>query len=418
MMDGGRFFNSMLILSGSPGQNASFVERLTDKNADADKTIIYNTPQWEVLKDKIKYSGKTFKVFTGDESNEPKVITHDKELEYYSALTIDDPSKLIDVPIEYEKEFNDDLLIAIRDLSGRSSRSSLAYFTNVEKLTKSLVLPNKFFNIDSIKLPFFDNTQIKDYLINPDESITSRLLNPTKPRYIHIDLGIVSDLTGLAMSHISEFITNRTIDPITKKYVETFDPWFINDFHIGISRESGSETNISKIRDFIIHLKESGVNIARVTLDGYQSTQLKQELITNGITCEIMSVTRTSVAFDTFKRTVYEGRLLAPLNKLAKDELLQFKKELRSGNKVKIVHPGSNHSGTSSHGDIAEALVGSIHSANLNKDSQLDPLRNFNPDNFTRMINSRLADDVTNPTSQLVDSNGFTEASDLDLLLA
>lgn len=393
MLDGGVFFNSMAIISGSPGSAESFVEKLTEKNEEDENAIIYNTPQWEVLKDKIKYSGENFKVFVGDDSNEPRIIEDEKELQVYGDMLGEDNSHLIiDVPVEYRKEFEDDILIAIRDIAGSVTRSTHSFMTNVEKLRQAYVLKPRFFNIDVIKLPFFDSTQIKDYLMEPEVRIRNRLLNKDMYRFIHIDIGVVSDLTGISMSHIAGFVENRVYDNTTLTSHVSKDPWYINDFNIGISRNRNEETSISKIRDFIIFLRDKGVNIHTVTVDGYQSTQLRQELITHGINCEVMSITRDSRAFDVFKSAVYSDRVQIVKNESSRQEFLRFKKIITKNNRVKVVHPSTKSTG--SHGDIAESIVGSVYSAYVRYRAGLDVLSGINF-NKHRMRNLDDFKDVT-----------------------
>lgn len=79
-------------------------------------------------------------------------------------------------------------------------------------------------------------------------------------------------------------------------------------------------------------------------------------------------------------------------------EFLQFKKVIKSNGKLKIYHPGSSFSGTSSHGDIAESLVGSIYSAYINYKTSVDPLRGFNFNeslaNIRELTNSEMEEDA------------------------
>lgn len=403
MMDSGVFFNSISVISGSPGSAEAFSEKLTVKNEDNEKSLILNTPQWEVLKDKIKYSGVTFKVFIGDDSNEPRIITDERELETYEEM-VNDPevfSKVVlNVPIEYKQEFEDDILIAIRDIAGAVTRSTHSFITNVEKLKQAFVIKSKFFNIDVIKLPFFGTTKVSDYLIKSDEKLNKRLMNPDNYRFIHIDIGIVSDLTGIAMTHIAGQIENEYKSVYDQPNTKSMDPWYINDFNIGISRNRNEETNISKIRDFIVFLRDSNVNIHTVTVDGYQSTQLRQELTAAGINCELMSMTRDSKGFDVFKRAIYSERFQICRNAIAQKEFLQFKKVIRMNNKVKVVHPDSSSSGTGTHGDIAESIAGSVYSAYLRYKSGVDVLSGFNHTLDSLLHKKYLSKDVSEESAE------------------
>lgn len=385
MLDDGLFYNSMLILTGSSGSSNDIADRLTIKAESDTRALVNSARQWEVLKDKIKYSGDTFKCFIGNDANEPKVLTDPTEIEVYKRMLGEDlEHEIIDVPIEYLTDFSDNLPIALRDIASASTRSVHSFITNVEKLKHSFCLSSRFFNIDVLKLPFFDDTQIQDFLINPKNSIRDRLLNPDFPRFIHIDIGVTSDLTGIAMTHVAGFTENRNYNQITKLATITNEPWFINDFNVGVSRNKSEETSITKLSRFIIYLRDSGVNIHSVTLDGYQSTQLKQDLLFHQINCEIMSVTKNSNAFDVFKRACYSDRIQLPKNTIAQQEFLQFKKVILPNGKMKVTHPGtnSNNSSTNSHGDIAESICGSVYNAYRNSKNGLDPLAGISIANF------------------------------------
>lgn len=408
MLKGRTFFNSLLLLSGSPGGNESFAEKLTElkKTKKDEKIIIYNTPLWEV---KGNYSGEKFKVFIGDDANEPKIIT-DSEIEPYKSILGDTfDEKVIDVPIELKPNFEDDILIAIRDMAGKVTRSSLSYITNVEKLRHAFSLPKIVFNSDVIKIPFFDNTQIQDYIIPDPEMklLVDRLRNKNKPRYIHIDLGLVNDLTGFSMSYIEDYVKVESTDAYGKK-VKTYDPWYINDFTVGFSRPNNESTSISKIRTFILYLREQGINIKMVSFDGYQSAEIMQDLTLAGIPNEKLSIIRTSDPFDIVRNAIYQGRLSIPRNEVLYQEFLRFKKEI-TNNGYKVYYD-STTSASGSHGDLTEALVGSIYDAYLDSKSQMDPLESFNDD-------IQLPNVVNSVNKTLFDSEDIEDISDSDFEL-
>ena len=366
MLNGGNYFNSMMILSGSPGSANDFIEKLTQSQLDDPNNTrvkVYNTPLWDVMKYKLNYSGVTFKVFIGNDSNEPKIL-QDKEVDGFRSILGDDFNEfVIDVPIEYKKDFEDDLYMSIRDLAGKVTRSTLSYITNIEKFNAAFSLVNKIFTMDIIKLPFFDNSQIQDYMECSPENFKRTLLNPDAERFIHIDLGIVNDLTGISMCHVADYVETSSsngdfIDP--KKMTIVKEPWYVVDFAIGISRPNNEETNITKIKKFILFLFKSGIKLSKVTMDGYQSTQLRQDLLSEGVPTEIFSVIRNSAPFDVTRNAIYQSRLSAPRNKTLMDEFKRFKKVYK-GNTYKVYYERSQ--GSISHGDITESLVGSIYSA-------------------------------------------------------
>lgn len=406
MLDNGIFFNSLMVLVGSAGGEGDFAQHLTEEARDDPGVKLIEPPQWEVLKSKVNYSGKTFKLFIGSDSSEPKILQTEDEVIQYAQM--EDEDLIMDVPIEYFKEFEEDIYIALRDLAGVTTRSSHSLISNVSKLSQVFKVENKFFGSDKLIIPFFDSSRIVDKLKFKDVPIKSLLLNANKPRFIHIDIGVVSDLTGISMVHIADYVETKRYDYQVQKVTKSSDPWYITDFSVGIGRRKSEETSIPKIRDFIFDLRNAGIILHTVTCDGYQSTQLIQELKMAGINAYQQSVIRDSSAYDIFKRAAYEDRVIVTKNKLLFEEFKRLVKVIKNG-KVKVHHPSTKNSG--SHGDIAESLVGALKNAYLNSKNQnsaLSSFSNFNANSIAMMQ----AGVNTN-----IDPNNFEKQENFDLLI-
>ena len=93
-----------LILDSSRSDSAAFLENHIKAVRGQDDTLVIENAIWEVLGDvpgKDIYSGKTFKVFIGDEGRDPKILEGPK-------ATLGIPGHLIiDAPIEYYSDFSD-----------------------------------------------------------------------------------------------------------------------------------------------------------------------------------------------------------------------------------------------------------------------------------------------------------------------
>lgn len=377
MLDGGVFFNTLMILSGSPGSADGFIEKMTEQRRQEvergsnQSTVIYSTPIWEVMKGKINFSGKTFPVFVGNENLEPKILTPAE------MKNIDNQQEIIQVPDEYRKEFEDDLFIAIRDLAGAVTRSTLSYITNVERWRSTFVLKAKIFNQEVIRLPFYDGSQLSDYVLD-GKNVKQNSYDPNAERYIHIDLGISHDLTGISMVHIKDFVRSGNSQ----------EPWYVVDFSIGVSRPNNEETSITKIKNFIFFLRDAGFRIKMITTDGYQSTQLRQELEVAGFKTSLRSVIKTSEAFDVLRNAIYQGRIHLPPNEFLYRELLRFKRDISTKGTYTIYYD-STTTESGSHGDISESLAGAVMDAYADVKSRINPLQSFNDDELPEDISAK-----------------------------
>lgn len=364
-----------VVLVGSAGDAQSFAEKLTEKSREDPGIKIIEPPQWEVLshkrsiivKDangndvvknvggKLTYKPERFEVFIGDESKEPFIINTDSEKENI------DPDKILKVPYEYRDNFENDIYIAIRDLGGISTRSMYRFFTNVSKLIPSFFSMN-WFDKDIIKVSFFSNDTVMTYM--NIENFNSRR-GVDKPMYIHIDLGYASDLTGISGCHVERFTKVERKNIITGQVNIAYEPIIVQDFAVSISRFPGEETPIFKIRDFIFDLISSHVMIGRVSTDGFQSVQLRQELLAKGINTELISVDKTMDPYVRLKSAIYENRFFGVRNNVLINEL----KGLRVVHQ-KVDHaPDGNSEMPNLNGygkDVADATCGAVYSAIIN----------------------------------------------------
>ena len=404
-----------VIMVGSAGGAESFAEKLTEKSREDPGIKIIEPPQWDVLSHKryvtitdefgqiihkpvggkLVYKPERFEVFIGDESKEPFIISSDSEKE-----TID-PDKIIKVPYEYRDNFENDIYIAIRDLAGISTRSMYRFFTNVSKLVPSFFAPN-WFSKDIIKVSFFGQDQVIDYI---DQNKFAMRRCGSKPVFIHIDLGYASDLTGISGCHIDRTIKVERKNPITGDINISYEPIIVQDFAVGISRVPGEETPIFKIRDFIFDLISSRIAIGTVSTDGFQSVQLRQELLSKGVKTELISVDKTMDPYLRLKSSIYENRLFGVNNQVLVNEL----KGLRVVNR-KVDHApdgNSENPGVNGYGkDIADATCGAVYLASVN--SKKYQLANVLEDiSYNDLLNGFATRQVDNQINQEINLLGL-----------
>jgi hypothetical protein len=341
-------------IDSSKAESSSFIDEVVIKGRDNDpQLLVFDNPIWEVKKHLGIYSGKTFKVFIGDETRDP-VILDKNSLNYYPE------DKVIDVPIEYEMNFRSDLHGSIKDLAGKAIQSAYKFLPSIEKINESLIRKNPV-NKEIIVLDFNDrHEQLIDYL----DSRFFREITP-EDRFIHIDIGLKKDKLALSSGKLLRILN---VDGVNV-------PVYYVDFIMCISPKPSQEIPLYKIKNFIMDLKYRGYPIKKVTMDGFQSENLKQDLILNGIESEILSVDRTFAPYIELKSAIMEARLNCIDHPILKEELTKIEKHEK-----KIDHPIAGSK------DMADALCGMVFSI---KKSIEDILHNSNNEleKFNEVLN-------------------------------
>lgn len=321
-----------VILCGSAGGADDFAEWLTNKSRHDKDILIIEPPQWEVLRTKKKdlYCGINFKVYAGDEFKDPFVIPENPDPSIISNLN---PERILEVPVELKPEFDKDIYIAIRDLAGISTLSNFKFISSIGKLSLAFTNRKSWFDKEVYNISFFDNNdQLSNYM---DPQTFKNRLNPSKPRFIHIDIGYANDLTGISCCHFSHFIKVPIENRMTGEVKNEWVPYIVTDFSIGIGRKAGEETPIFKFYNFIIELSGMGLNIACVSTDGHQSVEFRQKLTAAGFNTALISVDRTNTPYNALKSLILQERINIPTHELLKKEL----KELEMTDKGKVDHP-------------------------------------------------------------------------------
>ena len=117
--------------------------------------------------------------------------------------------------------------------------------------------------------------------------------------------------------------------------------------------------------------------IVLVTTDGYQSTNIRQDLKLAGFDTELLSVDRKKDPYLYLRNSIYEGRWTGPMHELLAEELLD----------VEDIGKKYDHS---MHGskDGADAVCGSIYAAfsNLEKYNTMTAIEDY----------AKVLDDVAN----------------------
>lgn len=323
----------------------SFLEGHISANANSPDTLIRSYSIWDIQRYKpgVKFSGEEFQVFIGDSNHDPKLL--EGKGDSYGL----DVSRVINVPVEYKREFQRDINNALRDLAGVSAGSTLKFIPSTEVIKSCLLLKNPIYK-DVITLDFWDKTDRLDDYIDWKNIIIPQYRHSA--RYVHIDIGLKHDKLGISSTFVSTTTQQSRFDSLAGEVINTVEPNYITEFVICIEAKSSSEVPLYKVKEFLHNLKTRGYPLAKVTMDGFQSDNLRQDLLILGIQAELLSVDRTKNPYETFKAAMISGRWMSAKHSVLARELDGL---LDVG--AKIDHPALGSK------DLADSVSGSLFSA-------------------------------------------------------
>ena len=345
----GEVFGKIYVIS-SKNSDSDFMEEYIQKQREAGNPHMYvfDKPQWEVWP-KSKYSSdKTFYVALGGKALKSFVVPDDTSKEGLQDI-LNQGYQLMEVPEDNKTRFKTDLNIALRDIAGVSIPGMFSFIS--QDILDAVI--NKArrnpFQTEILSIGTKDNQAIEDYFhINLVDPKLKRF-----PMYIHLDLSLNDDRTGISGVCISG---HKDIDtPKGKVSV----PTFTHVFSVALEATNGDKIPYAKITAFICWLRKSGFNIARISRDQFQSEYMAQLLEQQGFTVDKISLDRTPDGYITFQSICLELRLDMLDYKLVQDELTHLQKDANTG---RVDHPASGSK------DVSDSLAGAIWNATLHNE--------------------------------------------------
>lgn len=348
----GTYLPTMNIIASSKNSDQSFLEDFIQSKVknESKNTLIVDEPQWVV--DARKDTPQKFYVAVGNKflANEvlpmdaPETLVEEYRAKGYSMLK---------VPIGYRENFVENIDGALMDIAGIATASSLKYISGMKW--------HECIN-DKIKNPFTkeiievgdakeDTTQYSDFFDMsrvPDEF-------KSRPLYIHLDMSISGDKTGIGGSWI------KYKDAAAENNSKSL--YFRVAFSVAVKAPKGAQVSFEKNKQFIYWLRDNGFNIKKITSDTYQSAPVLQDLRAHGFDCEVLSVDRLTgegknkicEPYHYFRSSIYEKRIEVYKTELLTEEVIGLEK-LSDG------HVDHTSSGINSK-DVSDAVCGSIFEA-------------------------------------------------------
>lgn len=355
----GTYLPTLNIIASSKNSDQSFLDTYIDtkRKNESTTTLIVDEPQWIV--DSRKDSKEHFFVAIGNKflanellpKNSPEELIKEYKAKGYSIL---------EVPIGYYENFQDNIDGALTDIAGIATASSLKYISGMrwnEIKTDSYQNPfvKEIIEVGNAK---DDNTQYQDFfdLTRVPQSLKH------KPLYIHLDMSMSGDKTGISG------VYSIGKSPKIEGESSSKEMFYQVAFSVAIKAPKGYEISFDKHRNFIRWLKKQGFKIKGISYDTFQSAQLAQQLEADGFECKTISVdrldseTKTQLQYAYFKSTLYDRRLTVYKDcDFLTEEVLGLER-LSDGH---IEHPESGKQGSK---DTIDAIVGALWHASLHAD--------------------------------------------------
>lgn len=332
-----------------PGQ---FTDKKEDEaNDDIKRTgrsliYVYDKVTWEVLP-ADRFSGKWFRMFLGDENRKPRIV-EDESDPLWGSDEVDGRGKplVIDIPVEYQGEFQRDPMNAIRDIAGRSTLALFPFFQSREDVAAM------FGHHDSLL-----SANETDFVLPPLEIYPKRFWKPQIPRWVHIDLALRRDAAGVSCGCCPGFAAISRGEGY-----EDFEmmPQVRFDFNLRVVAPKGGEILFYKIRSLLYALRHQGLNIKWVSFDSFQSVDFQQQLRQNNFIAGEVSMDTSTLPYEMLKSACYDNRVLAPDNPFLEKEIVGL--EMNPKEK-KVDHPPTGSK------DVADSMAGVVYGLTMRRET-------------------------------------------------
>lgn len=312
----------VILASSSTRYVGDFTDR-TIRRAREQKLVtyfLYEKAQYDVHP-ADKYCGEKFRLLVStDNAMDIRIMEPDEEERPHHTIEY--------IPIEYREEFRRDPAGAMRDIVGKSASSINPFFRQAQKITNAVIAGEEaglesFLHKDNVVLATEGMPQVVQ---------GHYCRNPSKPRYVHVDLSLTSDRVGISMVRY-DGMTERGRSGGESELL----PMVTVEMMVTIEPDQGHEIDIAEIRHWVKLLKSRyGYPIRTVTYDSFSSIESIQAWRRSGMRTGSVSVDRSSTPYKQFREAFYDGRIIMYNNPIAIEELLALEYDEK---KDKIDHP-------------------------------------------------------------------------------
>ena len=261
------------------------------ENSYTVRMTIWESIGWEKLKAIDPNTGERISFWY--DSKRKEIVSKE------AAALLGFPEHIMEIPKIYERNFRNKPEQALRDLAGIPPQAGSAFISLVHKVEECF---EKWTERHGDAQP-----------VSPDARrpvIAEWFRSPTPlRRAVHLDIGYSGngDAAGIVMGHVSHLVQTESEDE-----EEVEKPYIIIDAIIRVKAAPGQEVMISDLRNYIYELRRRGFKIQSVTMDGFQSTDTRQQLRKKRLNPSYLSVDKSKLPYEDMRDAIYEGRLEIP----------------------------------------------------------------------------------------------------------
>lgn len=293
----------------------AFIERNKVKTS-----YIFNRRQYDVVP-ADRFSGEKFRLVIGNDiHHDTRVLEPDEMVPEGAWVEL--------VPVEYLNDFKTKPYDTLRDVLGISSNALSPFIKSRHKIFECVELGLER-GLESIL--------VKDHVFLSVDGMPHLkpgvyCVNPSKPRYVHIDLSRTGDRCGIAMVRFDGLVE------CGRKNGETeLMPTATVEMSCTIQPDANNEIDIAEVRAFVKQLKTRyGFPIKAVSYDGFDSRESIQQWRKDGMRASVLSVDRSDTPYKQFRDAMYDKRIALLEDKVITDEILELEYD---DDKKKVDHP-------------------------------------------------------------------------------
>lgn len=349
------------------------------------KALVIESTEWGT-KPEGTYGTKVFHLRTASRMESERVLKPEEveqvkreaaRLEADPNVPEDERFKVFEVPEVHRRVAEENLARFIRDGCGWPTESISLFLRDREwirrairrpgdRLRSGLVVPatvcqHPFRSLETTLLPDSGFLPVICHQTLVDGELRWRpVVNPSAPRFIHLDAGLTTDPMGITMLHQAGWVEVERYSEEVKGYCPEIAPLIFVDFMLRVLPEPGRKISFGAARNLVRDLRNTyGFIIQRVTMDSFQHVALDQPLTEDGFEAEVVSVDKTMDAYDFVEKAFAEDRISVYENPVFIAELSQLERvvtnKVRDGRVVvKVDHrPGERK-------DVCDSLAGSL----------------------------------------------------------
>ncbi len=207
------------------------------------------------------------------------------------AKVLNRPS-IVEIPELYRPQFMTDPVKALRDLAGIPPKVGNPFIPLIDKIE---ACEERWVHRFGDESPVDPDGRIQPWFRAKD----------SLKRVGHLDIAFAEggDALGFAMGHVREVI----------EIEGEMKPVIIIDMALRLSAPTGGEIFLSDVRRLIYSLKDDrGFKLVKMTMDGFQSTDTKQQFQRRRYEVEDVSCDKSLVPYSDLREAIYEDRIEFP----------------------------------------------------------------------------------------------------------